>query len=311
MDEVYRDQIWLQSNCREIENNTLERFRLAFTGKPVLVHLVDTIDKQWLHENFIVVTDNFFPNQKYPLWPEYYGSFCYRPRYLDQLPTSLFACFINRACPFRQSWLYQFVRRRIFDQGLITYRLDYRDNDWPIPRTDLDRRLLFDEMFRRGNHEFSCEHQILKQRVPLQNFDVEIEQAIMDSKISLVIETYFDNTGIISFSEKIFRNLLLPRPWMLFAAPHAVAHLRNVGFDVMDYLVDHGYDNMTDSVARQIEILTQLETWQNVTFDTNTVDRMKQSCYNNYLLLRDFRKALPSKTQRIINNLQNLFNDIH
>lgn len=311
MDVVYSDQIWSNSKCRAIESDTVKRVRLVSGDKSVLVKLVDAIDQTLLKEYSIVVTDNVLPSQKYPLWPEYYGSFCYEPQYVDRLPTALFACFINRTCPFRQSWLYQFVRRGILDQGLVSYRLDYRDADWPHPETDRDRLRLFDEMFRRGNAIFAREHALLQSKVPMQTFDVELEQAIVDSKISLVIETYFNTVETIAFSEKIFRNLLLPRPWMLFSVPGAVAHLRKVGFDVMDYLVNHDYDHITHEVGRQIAILDQLQTWRNISISTDMVNRMKETCYTNYMLLKGFREALPAKIQKIINSIQDTRSELY
>lgn len=301
MDAVFSDQIWLHSNCVQIEEHIALRFESASPSKPMYLRLVDAVTGLEQLEHCIVITDNVLPNQKYPLWPEYYGSFCYRPQYVDRLPTSLFACFINRACPFRQSWLYHFLRRGMLDQGLVSYRLDY----YPPPQTDSDRQELFDEIFWQGNKNFLKEHQILRSKVPLRTFDVELEQAVIDSKLSIVIETYFENTGVIALSEKIFRNLLLPRPWMLFGAPNAVAHLRNVGFDVMDYLIDHRYDSIADHADRQKEILDQLESWKKITVDPITIDRMKLSCHNNYLLLETFRRALPSKVTQIINNIEN------
>lgn len=311
MDIVYSDQVWNQSNCLLIENVVNRALRSATESTDFQVCLVDAVNPQVLRSHACIITDNVLIDQKWPLWPEYYGSFFYNPQYQDRLPTALFACFINRACPFRQSWLYQFARRGILDQGLISYRLDYRHNDHPCPITNSDRLLLFDEMFRRGNAIFAQEHALLRNKVPLQTFDVELEQAIIDSKISLVIETYFDTDGIISFSEKIFRNLLIPRPWMLFSVPGAVAHLRKVGFDVMDDLVNHEYDQIANEVSRQIYILDQLQNWRNIDITTNMIDRMKQACYTNCVLLKSLREALPGKIQQIINSIRDTRSELY
>lgn len=311
MDDVFVDQIWTNSDCNEFEGKTAHLLNRAAARKKICVMLTDAVDFKCIEKDWIVITDNFMPDQKWPLWPEYYGIFCYQPQYEYRSPRALFSCFINRACPFRQSWLYQFVRRGLLDHGLISYNLDYRGDDFGRPQSDIDRRKLFEIMYDRGNHIFSTEHVMLRDKVPIKTFHSDLEQTIIDSKISIIIETYFESTETIALSEKTFRNLLLPRPWMLFASPHAVAHLRRIGFDVMDYLVDHDYDQMSNPVDRQVAILNQLESWHNASFDEITIERMKQSCYHNYVLLRDFKQTLPEKIQQIINDIKKMPNELY
>jgi hypothetical protein len=62
----------------------------------------------------------------------------------------------------------------------------------------------------------------------------------------LVIETYAGDVSI-AFSEKIFRALVTPAPWAVFSAKHAVGYLKTLGFDVLDDVVDHSYDSLTQS----------------------------------------------------------------
>ena len=298
MDFVYGDQIWNKSQCLRFESIAYRLLRPVAKDCGAKIVLVDAILESSITDRSLIVSDNVLPNhqhQQLALWPEFYGSFCYWPTYRNTQPKSLFACFINRACPFRQSWLYQFVRRRLFDQGLISYRLDYRGDDFKKILSLKDRLDLFEEMFKRGNHIFKEEHEILKTQVPIQTFDDDLEQSIIDSKVSLVIETYFDNKNVIALSEKIFRNLVMPRPWLLFCAPGAVKHLRQVGFDVMDYIIDHSYDNIVDPVSRQVAILNILDGCRDIDIDNQLVLRMTQSCQHNYDLLKKLRKRLPKK----------------
>ena len=53
-----------------------------------------------------------------------------------------------------------------------------------------------------------------------------VEQCIIDSKVSLVVETYTLDTQIV-FSEKIFTALQLPRPWLLYCSPYSIELLKN------------------------------------------------------------------------------------
>jgi hypothetical protein len=59
-----------------------------------------------------------------------------------------------------------------------------------------------------------------------------------------VVETYAgDHT--IAFSEKIFRALVSPAPWTVYSAFGAVNYLKQLGFDVLDDIVDHTYNLIT------------------------------------------------------------------
>jgi hypothetical protein len=77
--------------------------------------------------------------------------------------------------------------------------------------------------------------------LPLLTHNLSIEQAGLDACLNLVVETYAGNTTI-TFSEKIFRALVTPAPWAVFAAQGAVQHVVDLGFDVMSDVVDHSYD---------------------------------------------------------------------
>jgi hypothetical protein len=90
---------------------------------------VDQIPKRRLddagQQMLLGVTDNVISNVFYNVGPEFYGVYRYTPVYEDRIPNKLFNCFMNRICPTRQSWLYQFQRKNIIDQGIITFNLFY------------------------------------------------------------------------------------------------------------------------------------------------------------------------------------------
>ena len=47
-------------------------------------------------------------------------------------------------------------------------------------------------------------------------------------------------------SEKIFRCLVTPVPWVVYAGRYTIAKLRELGFDVLDDIVDHSYDPLLE-----------------------------------------------------------------
>lgn len=263
----------------------------------VVVHLVDALPVDFLdHE--IVVTDNVLTlrNDYVKLWPEFYGVYYWPMEYRLQLPTKTFSCFINRADPFRQSWMYQLQRTELLSQGSVNYNLDLRRAQELLGIDFTDQLAVFDYFLGRGNQIFQIEHDQLRPLMPYCSVDQPMEQAIVNSKIQLVLETYSDSHAI-TLSEKTFRALQLPRPWLLFATAGAVAHLTHCGFDVFDDLVNHSYDAIQNPAERQMAILAELSRWSTIEFDQKLQQRLDQGLAHNQLLLKTFQQRWPERLQ--------------
>lgn len=212
--------------------------------------------------------------------------------YSDTTPVKDFNCFINRMDINRQSWLYLLIRRKLFDKGFVSFNMDVSrlDNyDPTVSAADV-----FDRQFQSHMTNFEAEHNIARSIVPYRNFDTEdLSSVLMQSRFSIVLETYFELPDEITFTEKTFRSLIFPRPWLLYAAPNAVQTLRNWGFDVLDDLVDHAaYDNVSDCIQRQTTILDLAQTMCD--FDVTTHQaRLQQAATHNLSLLKQWRVDLP------------------
>ncbi len=285
---VYTDQIWLKSQCRELENQALVQLRRA-GASPLLVDAVDT-SKSWSK----LVTDNVVELEHVPLYPEFWGTFSYSPEYTSQQPTKLFNCFMNRICTTRQSWFYQFVRRNLLWHGNVSFLLDARQ----LPRG----KELYEDNFK-GYEIFEAEHTLMKDRVPFINFTGDLDQAVVDSQFSVVIETYFDWPGTVAFSEKVFRALQLPRPMMLYSMPGSVKVLKDYGFDLFDDVVDHSYDSEPNQIQRQIMILDQLCAWRDRPFTDQQLLDFEQRVKHNQNLLQDLRNRWPGRLNAVLEDL--------
>jgi hypothetical protein len=187
--------------------------------------------------------------------------------YFDYPPNTIsiqkdFNCFINRFDIFRQSWIYQLIRRGLFDQGFISFNGDMDANRIPsVEYNGLSPQEAFELSFQQFNSIFVEEHEFIKNQIPYKNFEDtgDLTSVILASKFSIVLETSFHDNRTITYSEKIFRCLQLPRSWVLFSTQYAVENLRQLGFDVLDEIVDHSYDTIADPVKRQIAILDECE----------------------------------------------------
>ena len=92
---------------------------------------------------------------------------------------------------------------------------------------------------------------------------------------------------MITFSEKTFRSLKLPRPWIMFAQQYAVNYLRELGFDVLDDIVDHSYDSIEFSIGRQIKLLDIAEQLCNLEFNAALEKRAQQAAEHNSQILNN------------------------
>ena len=236
----------------------------------------------------VLVTNNWIdPDQldssRYEQFlPSWYGMYAGPVEVEFTVPTTKFNCFINRMDPIRQSWLYQLIRRGIFDKGLVSFNMDisrHLTTDTPHD--------VFKQQFQTQLKIFQTEHDFIYSSVPYRNFDADasLDQVIMQTEFSIVLETYFDRNEVITFSEKIFRCLKLPRPWLMFAMKKAVAYLRDLGFDVLDDVVDHGYDSVEFAIERQAAILDQCQIMCKRKLTDNDIKRCEQAAIHNQSLL--------------------------
>jgi len=273
------------------------------------VVIVDAcVPDQYQQNQTILVTNNWIDpscliSTKFEKFPDSWYSIYSGEISIESLsPSYKFNCFINRMDPIRQSWLYQLIRRGVFDQGLISFNMDIsrHKTQGQCLATDTPQ-MVFEQQFHQYLSIFQSEHQYINSQVPYRNFEVTLNQAIMQSKFSVVLETYFDKNNIITFSEKIFRCLKLPRPWLLFAMKNSVQYLRNLGFDVLDDLVDHSYDTVDFSITRQVEILNQIEIMCKANWSTTIAARCEKAALHNQQLLFKLSSGFHSDIESTFN----------
>jgi hypothetical protein len=260
----------------------------------VIVDACNSVLYQKQQNKNLLVTNNWVaPDQidskyyeQFP--PSWYGIYAGSSSDWSGVIEKKFNCFINRMDPIRQSWLYQLVRRDVFNLGFVSFNMDISrhviQNQCANDATPAD---VFEMQFQSYLKIFQVEHDLIKLQVPYRNFDnnCNLNQIIMNSEFSIVLETYFDCNEIITFSEKIFRCLKLPRPWIMFAMKGAVKHLRDIGFDVLDDLVDHHYDNINFAIERQVALLDQVEIMCNHRLTQQEIKRCMVAAHHNQLLL--------------------------
>ena len=298
------------------------------SGKHVTLEAVDGVDIEKFvnQETRFLITNSYIKpgilsDEIYKKIPDsWYGMYS-GPEIKDvHTPDKNFNCFINRLDPIRQSWFYLLIRENLLDQGYVSFNMSIARHNVQIQETSdgfpitlltqhdsntspLD---IFELHFRAQHAIFESEHQYAKKIIPYRNFDSasSLIDITLRSKFSIVLETSHHDNRLITFSEKTFRCLRIPRLWILFSTQGAVAYLRKLGFDVLDDIVDHGYDIIESEFDRQTQLLSLAQKLCNIEFTDQLRSRCQQAAAHNHELLLNLYKTFDSDTKIFLNQIK-------
>ena len=172
-------------------------------------------------------------------------------------------------------------------QHLVKFGNNFVPGEWREPNT----------VPHRNWHHWDKLNNELSQQMPML-LDMDPDTTSMLSDITLVVESYVSDT-VIAFSEKIFRALQTPRPWILFCSPGSVAILRSAGFDVMDDVVDHSYDEIVNVEQRLQAIIKELKKLKYF-----SLPRYEQAVETNQAILDKLKHQWSYKLQSIFDSNQ-------
>ena len=209
----------------------------------------------------ITVTDNHslipVTGTVHSVLPEVWGQWRFNPVYIDRNATIGYNCFMNKERGDRDRMFKRLQKRKILTHGFVSYNAQG-----------------YNTVDSHGS----------------------LEQCTIDSNISVVMETYTLDTKIV-FSEKIFRALQLPRPWLLYCSPYSIELLKTHGFDVLEDYVDIAYDTITNHWKRMDAILDQLKTFINRQYTRRDYERFEQAATHNQQLLAQFAMDWPIRLE--------------
>jgi hypothetical protein len=201
-----------------------------------------------------------------------------------------FSCFINRLDPSRQDFFYHLYTNNLLDKGLISFNLTLRKSLHPGIVSGRD---LFDQFHNKFLSSFDYLKSEIDKIVPFKNFDENqnLSDTIMRTKFNIVIETYFERTDAITFSEKTWRSIQTPRPWLLLHSTNSIQLLRDMGFYVFDDWVDHSYDQLDTSVFyghRMGEILKEVNRLIKQPISQTLLNHWEQHTLKNIEIMKDW-----------------------
>lgn len=315
MEDYFADPIFVESHAKEAEC-----IRSVKKIDPrICVYFIDQIAPAQLAKSQVIVTNNIVSNNL-PIVAKivrtsdsFYGMYYVPYTWHNTTVKKDFNCFINRMDPIRQSWFYQLIRRGLLHKGYVSFNMDVSRGE------NLDANLspteVFEQQFITQLSIFQKEHDVAKTIVPYKNFteadDFDLAPVVLSSKFSIILETYFNNNDIVTWSEKTFRCLQLPRPWLLFGPAHAVKHLRNMGFDVLDDICYHNnYDHIENGIERQVKILDRAQAMCNIDI-TPLMPRLEKAAKHNQKLLSSWYDSFDVDFKNTLENAREQKNGLY
>jgi hypothetical protein len=330
---IYNSEVFATSNCIWHENTFVDfvRSQLQSLG----YHSVSDNNKTWrrgnrtvvicvvddfatcktdhtasipyaFDANTVVITDNWIsvPTQYtvYRLPQSFFGIYSHRPQLNTWKPDRRFNFSVNRLDTKRMLLMLEIWHRcRLTPQA---DQLDYINfNCWSWNGDNGSKAGLINN-FTQQWHSLESQYQTLyqpcfdylSQQMPWRNHSLDHEQQHVSAWINVVAETYSSDTTV-ALSEKIFRALCLPVPWIVYAGKHTVALLTSLGFDVLSDLVSHQYDSLIENrTAAYGDKLVDF-----VYAGAHTVDKIKQQQFDT-IQQRCHRAATHNQT--VLSNMR-------
>jgi len=275
--------------------------KLKQQNKPLIkLGLVDVLPPQEMYQNNqqVLVIDYWLRDKSKVCDPLFeipksvYGIYYMPNRSWHRTIHKDLNCFINSNNPIRQSWFYLLYDRNLLDRGYVSFSGHSHD----YPDSPLNGSELFDDIHRKTLQAFDSEYDKIKKLVPFKNF-VEtgnLCDTIMSTKFSIVIDSYFHRTDALTFTEKTFRVLQTPRPWLLFHTTGSIASLRSLGFYVYDDLIDHSYDDhdtTTNHIQRQQGILSETKKLLDLNVTDSLLDHWEKMTLMNCNILQEYHQT--------------------
>jgi hypothetical protein len=293
---THKDKIW-QFGCQLKEDEIIAQLETCTQGQAI-IKVIDSILTSDIDvpKDKPIITDNHFnntPENIIQVGPEFWGIFYFNNNTdFNITPTYDFNCLMNRISGERLMILYKIYERDLLDDNIVSFNCFLPG----MERKNLTlRRMDFNDMhIDQDWPHWNDLQEELRPRMPLLlPTDMDPDSAMLHSKVTFVVETY-SHDNVISYSEKIFRALQTPRPWVLFASPNAVSVLRDYGFDVLDDIVDHcAYDSTVRQERRVDKILNLIPK-----IEFNFIRCASAAAHNRHLLQVLFSQW-PAKLEKI------------
>lgn len=231
----------------------------------------------------LIITDLMYSGT-ISLWPEFFGFYHCDFEYRNTPPVKKINYLTNRVENSRLKILYS-----LYDLGLIE-RCNISLNGLQ-PNGSLAKL--------PEHHENCPAQEFFQPRIPFRNWNESLEQSVIDCEITLVHETTFDSPMKL-LSDKTWRALQLPRPFVIFGCPGIIKWLKQMGFDVSEKFIGHEYDAIQDHDSRRKEVLSSVLRFK---WNNNMIEELENTALNNRKLLKKLRLNFSNKLETELDKL--------
>jgi hypothetical protein len=269
---MHSNETWQASQCLEHEESAVGAIytrlsELGYQTTTVISHtrshwqrghrrmVVSLVDDAWdcaqdrsqdtpylFDTDTTVITDNWINTPTVytvaRLPDSFYGIYSYQPADQTWCPDRDYTFAVNRIDFKRMRILLNLHQQLGFDSGYVNFNCVLgRDTD--------PKKNFLDQLIHATDQELSMFVK-LAQSMPMKNYEIDHNQIYVSSWLNIAVETY-SSDNVVSLSEKIFRCLVTPAPWIAYSGRYTIARLRSLGFDVLDDIVDHDYDRLIEA----------------------------------------------------------------
>lgn len=287
---THNDMIW--NGAQEREDTVRDILRDTFPDS--FVKLVDAVWPSEEAQYQQVFTDTVFLYETkaeiVSLIPELWGHiFHVRELMSNQTPTKRLNCLMNRIAGDRYDLFCHLHNRNLIEDNYVSFNCR-------VPMIDPSsesRQQAFDDIHNQTQWDHcQAAYQFWRDRMPLTLEVNDPDFVALDSEVTIVSETYASEFTI-GLSEKIFRALQMPRPWLLNCSPGSVALLRDNGFDVLDDIVDHeAYDHLHND-----RITTMLDVLPGIVYDPK---RCERAALHNFNRLHELNSLWDDRFKKVL-----------
>lgn len=333
-EETYQDEIWQKSRCLHLESALIADVEkilkdAAWTevnrigtksvwnkaDHHVIVSLVDDLQdimtdrsqstSRAFDSKSLVITDNYIscPTNYSTMAPpkSFLGIYSYRTEH-EWNPQRDFTFGVNRMDFKRIQILGQLHQMLDIDSGYVNFNCV---EAWERHSKNASERFRAYLEHCADNNEQQMLTQ-LSSRMPLCNYTETHDEIYTRSWLNIAVETY-SSDYVVSISEKIFRCLVTPAPWIVFAGCHTVAYLESLGFDTLSDIVDHRYDCLREA-QHKLANFGQVAADTIVHLKWQDFHKLKTRCQaaanHNAELLEKLRAQWPSDKQLWLEQIQ-------
>jgi hypothetical protein len=246
----------------------------------------------------VIITDAWFNRplsaQILCLPKSWFGIYAYRPEEICSKPGYNFGLSINRVDYNRMMIFLEFgAKGHINSRSLINFNCARHTDSVDT----MDHNHLWQQNWNNLDEFYQQQYQTVydrfRDKMPWRNHEHSIDEVMQQALVNVIVETYTGDHSV-ALSEKIFRALVTPRPWVSLSGTWTVARLRSLGFDTLDNVVDHqdidGLKMIEDKIPRVVSLCHK--TWTKLKW-SDIQHRCHAAAKNNQDLLQEFRINWP------------------